>query len=155
MRIDKQAGQGVVNAREFEWSEEISRNFLQVLRATRKNSRKILKEKQKSGLGRNLEKERSSKQHPPVIFSHLSKSTRVSCVHFSSTWMSPVWNRIDKAGRAGVRRVGMERRNFKEISPSSASHSRDLAQDSQKRKFLQKRRTGTPKTKEHSQNNIP
>ena len=54
------------------------------------------------GLGRNLEKERSSEQHPPVIFLHLSKTTLANCVHFPSTWMSPVWNRIDKAGRTGV-----------------------------------------------------
>ena len=57
-------------------------------------------------LGCNLEKERSSEQHPPVIFSHHLKSTLVSCVHFPSTWMSPVWNRIDKAGRAGVSERG-------------------------------------------------
>ena len=115
--------------------------------ATLENSQNIPKENSghqvtRCGLGRNLEKERSSKQHPPVIFSQYSKSTRVSCVHFSSTWMSPVWNRIDKAGRAGVRRVGMERRNFQEISPSSASHSRKFEQDSDRRNFFQKKRTG-------------
>ena len=54
------------------------------------------------GLDRNLEKERSSKQHEPVIFEQPLKLTLVSCVQFPSTWMSPVWNRIDKAGRAGV-----------------------------------------------------
>ncbi len=47
-------------------------------------------------LGRNLRKERSSKQHPPVIFEQYLKSTLVSCMQFPSTWMSPVWNRIDK-----------------------------------------------------------
>ena len=55
----------------------------------------------------------------------------------------------------GKERFRMERGNFQEFSPSSASHSRKFAQDSQKRKFFQKKRTGTPKTKEHSQNNIP
>ena len=54
------------------------------------------------GLGRNLEKERSSEQHAPVIFVQNLKLTLVSCVQFPRTWMSPVWNRIDKAGRAGV-----------------------------------------------------
>ena len=58
------------------------------------------------GKGRNLEKERSSEQHPPVILLHLSKTTLANCVHFPSTWMSPVWNRIDKAGRAGVSERG-------------------------------------------------
>ena len=37
----------------------------------------------------------------------------------------------------------MERGKFQEISASSASHSRKFAQDSQKRKFFQKKRTGT------------
>ena len=50
----------------------------------------------KSGLGRNLEKERSSEQHAPVIFVQNLKLTLVSCVQFPSAWMSPVWNRIDK-----------------------------------------------------------
>ena len=53
---------------------EISRNFLQVLRATRESSRKILRKEnssKKSALVRNLRKERSSKQHPPVIFLQL------------------------------------------------------------------------------------
>ena len=41
-------------------------------------------------------KERSSEQHPPVIFSQPLKSTLVSCMQFPSTLISPVWNRIDK-----------------------------------------------------------
>ena len=37
----------------------------------------------------------------------------------------------------------MERGNSREFSPSSASHSRKFAQDSHRRKFFQKKRTGT------------
>ena len=54
------------------------------------------------GLGRNLEKERSSKQHAPVIRGHSQNFTFVSCVHFSSTWMSPEWNRINRKTGQGV-----------------------------------------------------
>ena len=47
------------------------------------------------GLGRNLGKERSSKQHAPGIFLQDWKSALVSFVQFPSAWMSPVWNWID------------------------------------------------------------
>ena len=60
----------------------------------------------KSGLDRNLEKERSSKQHPPVILLHNLKFTLVSCVQFPSTLISPVWNRIDKQAGQGVSKRG-------------------------------------------------
>ena len=49
----------------------------------------------------------------------------------------------------------MERGKFQEFSPSSASHSRKFEQDSQKRKFFQKKRTGPPKTKERSAGDCP
>ena len=52
-------------------------------------------------------------------------------------------------------RIRIERGNIQEISASSASHSRKFAQDSQKRKFFQKKRTGASKTKEHSAGNFP
>ena len=61
--------------------------------------------------------------------------------------------RIDK--QAGQERVQRERGKCEEFSASSASNSRKFAQDSQKRKFLQKRRTGAPKTKEHSAGYCP
>ena len=38
----------------------------------------------------------------------------------------------------GKERVRMERGNFQEFSPSSASHSRKFAQDSERRNFFQK-----------------
>ena len=52
-------------------------------------------------------------------------------------------------------RLRIERGKFQEFSECSASHSRKFAQDSQKRNFFQKRRTGPPKTKEHSAGNCP
>ena len=89
--------------RELEWSEEISRKFLQVLRATRESSRKILIEEnssKKSALVRNLGKEHSSKQHLPsrelillrsmLVMSDMSdrSSARVNLPQFSRLTLS-------------------------------------------------------------------
>ena len=55
--------------------------------------------------------------------------------------------RIDK--QAGQERVQRERGKFQEFSSSSASHSRKFEQDSHRRKFFQKKRTG-PQSEEES-----
>ena len=84
-------------AREFEWSEKNSRNFLQVLRATRENSREILRGEnspKKSALVRIQGKEHSSAYHAPVIDMGLSQLplmlTLLRSLRLPSTAMSPV-----------------------------------------------------------------
>ena len=63
---------------EFEWSEDNSRNFLRVLRATRENSRKILREEISSKKSALVRKEELRKFHSMVAHPGCSCISRIS-----------------------------------------------------------------------------